>query len=270
MPSDTVIDLDRQAAAFDQYLTLMAPVADRLAEPLGELEPGATVVDIGCGTGEPGLTLLEHHPKLQLLGIDASAPLLVIARHKAQRRGLDQARFEEMNSQALAIDGGSVEAVVSRFGLLSFADPLVEAGELARILRPGGTLCIAAWDAVTMNTASFAIMTAAWEQLPGQTQSALRNQEPFTMLGRREAWLTDAGFSDLRSELFAWHAEFPDEESLWRLMSGPGVLGAIAGQLEDDVLAGIRQRFQELLQHCRRPDGSYRLPYACRVITARR
>lgn len=268
MPTD--IDFDKQAADFDQFLPLLAPVADRLVQPLAGLDPGADVLDIACGTGEPGLTLLERRPGLRLLGIDSSEAMIAVARHKAARRGLDGARFEVMNSQDLALADGAIDAVVSRFGLLSFADPVAEARQLARVLRPGGTFAIAAWDAVSMNTASFAIMTAAWEQLPPPVQGIFRRQEPFTMLGRREAWLAGAGLTDLHSELFSWDVDFPDEAALWTLVSGPGALGAFAGALDDDTLSGIRQRFDELLAHYRRDDGSYQLPFACRLITGRR
>jgi ubiquinone/menaquinone biosynthesis C-methylase UbiE len=268
VPSD--IDFDRQAADFDQFLPLLAPVADRLTEAMTGLKPGESVLDIACGTGEPGLTLLEHRPGVQLLGIDASEAMIGVARHKAARRDQADARFEVMNSQALTLDDGAVDGVVSRFGLLSFADPVAEAAELARVLRPEGRFSIAAWDAVTMNTASFAIMTAAWEQLSAPVQGLLRRQETFTMLGRREAWLTGAGLTDLQSELFTWEVDFPDEKSLWALVSGLGSLGAFAGPLDEATLTGIRHRFDDLVSHCRRADRSYRLPYACRLISGQR
>ncbi|MGW1561952.1 methyltransferase domain-containing protein [Streptomyces sp. NPDC002144] len=44
-----------------------------------------------------------------------------------------------MSSQELTVADGNIDVVVSRMGLLSSADPLSEAGEVARVLRPGGT-----------------------------------------------------------------------------------------------------------------------------------
>lgn len=268
MPSE--FDFARQAADFDQFLPLLAPVADHLVERTSGLAPGTHVLDIACGTGEPGLTLLGRRPELRLLGIDSSATMIGVARHKAAQRNLTGAQFEVMNSQDLAIQDGAVDAAVSRFGVLSFADPLAEARELARVLRPGGTFTIATWDAASMNTLSFAITTAAWDHLPAPVQAALRRQEPLTMLGRREAWLANAGLTDLTSELFSWHVDFPDEQALWQLMSGPASLAAFAGSLDDDTLAAIRHRFADMLSQYRRADDSYRLPYACRLISGRR
>jgi ubiquinone/menaquinone biosynthesis C-methylase UbiE len=264
------INFDKQAAAFDQYLPLLASVADHLVEQTTELAPGASVLDIACGTGEPGLTLLAGRPDLRLLGIDSSEAMISIARHKAARRNLTSARFEVMNSQDLAIEDGAVDAVVSRFGILSFADPLAEARELARVLRPGGTFNIATWDAASMNTLSFAITAAAWDQLPAPVQTMLRRQEPLAMVGRREASLADAGLTELNSELFSWQVDFPDEAAMWDLVSGPSSLGAFAGEIDEDTLTAIRHQFDDLLAHYRRADDSYRLPYACRLLSGRR
>jgi ubiquinone/menaquinone biosynthesis C-methylase UbiE len=261
------IDFDKQAAVFDQFLPLLASVADHLAEQTTGLPSGARVLDIACGTGEPGLTLLARRPDLHLLGIDSSDAMIGVARHKAAGRNLTGARFEVMNSQNLTIEDGTIDAVVSRFGILSFADPLAEARELARVLRPGGTFHIATWDAVSMNTLSFAIMTAAWDQLPSPVQAVLRGQEPLTMLGRREACLGSAGLTDLSSALFSWQVDFPDEQSLWDLVSGPASLGAFVAAIDEETLTGIRRRFDDMLSHYRRADDSYRLPYACRFIS---
>jgi len=258
------------AQHFDRFSAILTPVADRLAECAAGLADGVSVLDIACGTGEPGLTVRERHPGVQVLGVDASDAMVSIARRKAAERGLSGVRHEVMDSQDLAVDAGAVDVVVSRFGVLSFTDPLAEAREIMRVLRPGGTFCIAAWDATSKNVLTYAMLCAAREVLRPQLVSANRRQEQFAMPGRRESWLAAAGPSDVRSELFSWPVEFADEASMWDLAAGPAMFGRTLSGLDPDRLDTIRAEFDDLLSDYRRADGSYVLPHACRVLWGHR
>ena len=50
-------DYSALAAIFDRMLPLIAPVADAILEHVPALPAGARVLDVACGTGEPGLSL---------------------------------------------------------------------------------------------------------------------------------------------------------------------------------------------------------------------
>jgi len=263
-------DFDQVAANFDQFLPVIAPVIERMVERMAGLVPGTSVLDVACGTGEPGLTLLGRNPGVRLLGVDTSATMVGIATTKAADRGLTDARFEVMDSRHLEAEDDSTDVAVSRFGLLSFADPATEACELARVLRPGGSFTIATWDAGSKNTITYAAATAVRPWLPPQGGAAMDRQEQFAMPGRREAWLSAAGFPTVHSELFAWRVPFPDESSLWALATGPAMLGAVIGELAPARLAQAHSVFIDLLADYRRPDGSYIVPYACRVLRGSR
>lgn len=260
-------DFDQMAASFDRYLPILAPVADRIGDRLGRLEPGALLLDVACGTGEPGLTLLSRHPGTRLLGVDSSEAMTTIAARKASALGLADARYDVMDSQHLTLTSSSVDAVVSRFGLLSFAtDPRAEAREIARVLRPGGVFSIATWDAGSKNVISYALSTSLRPWLSAAIVAALERSEQFAMPGRREAWLAAARFSEVRSELFTWPVEFADEGALWEFADDP----VFTGGLGPDQLAEVRSGLLDLLTDYRSDDGSYVLPYACRVLWGER
>jgi cyclopropane fatty-acyl-phospholipid synthase-like methyltransferase len=106
---------------------------------LDRLDPGSTVVDLGCGPGDPATRLLSeaHH----VLGVDISAGQLRIAQRLAPGATLVQADVTE-----LALRPGAVDAVVSFFALghlpgASHAPLLARIGEW---LRPGGLLLTSA------------------------------------------------------------------------------------------------------------------------------
>jgi cyclopropane fatty-acyl-phospholipid synthase-like methyltransferase len=102
---------------------------------LEELRPGAVVVDLGCGAGEPATRLLaESH---RVIGMDASLEQLRLARSAAPTALLVQADITQ-----LSVRPGSVDAVASFYALGHVPSerhaPLF--GAIARWLRPGGLL----------------------------------------------------------------------------------------------------------------------------------
>ena len=270
MSSQVSFDFDRLADGFDQMLPVLAPVTHRIIHHVPEPAAGAKVLDIACGTGEPGLTLAQRFPGVALLGVDAAEPMVGIARTKAARRAITGVRFAVQNSQELDLPDADTDLVVSRFGVLSFADPAAESRELARVMRPGAALSIATWDAASKNILSYAISVAVGEWLPAPVTAAMQRLEHFAMPGRRERWLSQAGLAEVDSELWSWLVEFPDESAMWELATGPAMLGAVLKDVDDDVLASARVRFGDLLSDYRRSDGSFALPYACRLMWGRR
>jgi cyclopropane fatty-acyl-phospholipid synthase-like methyltransferase len=100
---------------------------------LDRLPAGSTVVDLGCGPGDPATRLLSerHHTT----GVDLSAGQLSIARRLAPRASLVQADLDELALQPLSVD-----AVVSfyAFGHLPSEahGPLID--RIGGWLRPGG------------------------------------------------------------------------------------------------------------------------------------
>ena len=104
LPSENTLDMgfDRMAKEFDQWLPFFEPSTDSLIAH-ASVSAGESILDIACGTGEPGLTLAERNPGISLLGIDAAEPMVNIARAKAAARGLANARFEVMKSPDLTV-----------------------------------------------------------------------------------------------------------------------------------------------------------------------
>jgi S-adenosylmethionine-diacylgycerolhomoserine-N-methlytransferase len=53
------------------------------------LEPGARLVEIGCGTGRNLIAIARRYPHAKLYGLDASAQMLLTAREQLARAGLE-------------------------------------------------------------------------------------------------------------------------------------------------------------------------------------
>jgi ubiquinone/menaquinone biosynthesis C-methylase UbiE len=79
-------DFNQMANSFDRYLPQIHPVALALLDHLPAPDPGATVLDVACGTGEPGLTLARRSPEVRVLGVDSASAMIEVAQGKAARR----------------------------------------------------------------------------------------------------------------------------------------------------------------------------------------
>jgi arsenite methyltransferase len=111
---------------------------------LGQIEEGATVLDLGCGAGTDLLIAAQMvGPGGKAIGIDMTAAMLERARSSAQEMGLDNVEFYEGLIESLPLDDESVDAVISN-GVIDLApDKNVVFAEIDRVLRPGGRLQVA-------------------------------------------------------------------------------------------------------------------------------
>jgi ubiquinone/menaquinone biosynthesis C-methylase UbiE len=112
---------------------------------LAELRPGASVLDIGCGTGTLALEAQARVGESGLVvGVDPAPRQLGRARAKATRHRLP-VEFRLGVIEALPFPDGSFDAVLSTLMMHHLPDDLKRRGltEIRRVLKPGGRLVVA-------------------------------------------------------------------------------------------------------------------------------
>lgn len=261
-------DFERIAARYDRIAPNMQPVTDALLHRLPGIEDGGQVLDIGSGTGEPGLTLARRAPGVQVLGIDAQPAMVAVARRKAAAEPVANARFEVMEAEKLDVATDGVAAVVSQNGLLLFGDPVASAAETARVLPPGGHLSLAVWDRPQLNTFTVLALSTLGEVLEADAVPGVAWMDDLAAPGRRERWLRDAGLRSVHSELFRWTSHLRDFAAVRDLME-IGPFGPFFAGLDADRSDHAYDHLEHLVEDHRAPDGSYRIPMACRLIWGR-
>jgi len=110
---------------------------------LAGIEPGESVLDVGCGTANLSFAVLRSVPGAVVTGHDPDAGALRIAARKAGRRGVRLSLVQGYADRLLPEDG-SVDHVVSSLALHHVDDAGREGfgREAHRILRPGGRVTI--------------------------------------------------------------------------------------------------------------------------------
>ena len=265
-PTPGLPDYNALAAVFDRFLPLIQPVTGAILEHLPALPAGARVLDVACGTGEPGLSLARRSPDVQLLGVDAAAGMLEVARAKAEREQLANVRFEVMSAEILACADGSMDAVVSRFGLLMFGDVAASARELARVLRRGGHFSVAVWHDMNKNTLVNTVIGALRPHVDPEQFAAFDRLTEVDVASR----LKDAGIAESHAAPFSWSYDFPHWEAVWDFAAGPGLFGKHFTDMDEATKEQVRAELTAASAGYVQRDGRYHIPHTCRLWSGRR
>jgi len=113
---------------------------------------GARILDVATGSGNVALPLAQRGATVT--GVDIAPNLLVQARERAAAENL-AIIFDEGDAEQLPYADASFDAVATMFGAMFAPRPEIVASELARVLKPGGTLAMANWNPGSFTGAMF-------------------------------------------------------------------------------------------------------------------
>ena len=101
------------------------------------------VLDLATGTGDLAIEIARRVPGATVIGIDPSSQMLAIAEKKVAKRGLaERVTLQVGDAQALPLANCSVDAATIAFGIRNVPDRVKGLRELARVVRPGGRICV--------------------------------------------------------------------------------------------------------------------------------
>ena len=153
-----------------RYDGMLAAFGDMVLER-AELASGEAVLDIGCGCGSTTLAAAAAVAQGAVIGADLSAPMLARAREDAAAAGLTNATFVEADVQVYPFAASSFDAVISRFGVMFFNDPVAAFVNMRSATKAGGRLSFVCWQPLIANQ---------WLVVPG---AALAEHVPFPDMG---------------------------------------------------------------------------------------
>ncbi len=151
------------------------------------------ILDLGCGTGSTTLMLKQTFPKAEVIGLDLSPYMLVVAEHKAQKAGLD-IQWRHGNAEHTGLPDASFDLVTA--SLLFHETPIAVS---KAILRESFRLLKAGGEASILDGNQNMLRQTEW-----LTQIF---EEPYIQLyasGSVDAWMGAAQFEMIRTQDLWW------------------------------------------------------------------
>ena len=103
----------------------------------------ADILDVATGTGDLAIKLAREIPGVRVTGVDLSEQMLAIGRDKVRLAALsDRISLSKADCLALPMADASFDAVTVAYGVRNFEHLAQGYREMARVLRPGGMLCV--------------------------------------------------------------------------------------------------------------------------------
>jgi len=188
--------VERQAALD----SLLAPIQELLIAR-ADIQPGEHLLDIGCGCGATTIAAAEKvGASGHVLGLDVSAPMLIRANELAPR----EAPLNLVQGDAMVhhFKAASRDLVISRLGVMYFADPVRAFLNIRTALRSEGRVAFTCWRELRDNPWALQPLQAVYDHLP--KLPGLRPHGPDDFAFGSSEWvehvLSEAGLRRVRLE----------------------------------------------------------------------
>ena len=217
-------------------------ISDALAHAAQRLNAGEgqKILDVATGTGWTARNVARRGAQVTAVDI---APELLAAAEELSAHVRPPIVFQHADAERLPFPSAHFDGIISTFGVMFALDQAQAAAELARVCRPGGRLCIAAW-APGGSVAEFFGLIAKHAKAPPPPASPLNWGEPAgieKLLGNAFSLTCEPGVSD------AFHES---TEDIWAWYTrGFGPLKQLAGSLGPEGLRALRADIDSYHRH---------------------
>jgi SAM-dependent methyltransferase len=250
------MSFDVPPAAYRSFMGRFSePLALEFVEVAG-LEPGQTVLDVGCGPGALTEVLVERLGAERLAAADPSELFVEYARSLLPGVDVRLASAEDLPFPDATFDAALAQLVVH-----FMADPVAGLRQMARVTRPGGVVAACVWD----HAGGGGPLATFWRAVRDTDGKA---QDESGLAGVREGHLGElartAGLSDVEESRLTVEVGYQSFEEWWTPYTlGVGPAGAYVGGLDEPQQDALRQRCAELL-----PDAPFAVPASAWCVRA--
>lgn len=234
------------------FLNPMGDEIIQLLKPSGN----DVVLDVGSGTGEPGLTIATMLTGGKVIINDIAEDMVEIARENAERRGIKNIETDTSDVCQLPFADNTFDAISCRFGFMFFPDMLLAAKEMVRVLKPGGRIATSVWNVPDKNFWVTAIMSSINKNL--QPAPSLPGA-PGMFRCAKEGFMKDlfiqAGLKNITESEIYGKLDCGNAEGYWNFMNEvAGPVAAALGKVDEEMKAIIKTEVIKSVEE-RYPDG---------------
>lgn len=261
---DVVSGTQAFASGGEAYDAFMGRYAVRLAPlmaDLAEVTAGQRALDVGCGTGALTGELVRRLGADRVAGCDPAPAQLSACADRYP--GVD---LRDSAAEHLPFEDASFDVALAQLVLHFVSDPERAAGEMGRVVRPGGRVVACVWDV----GGGMEMLRAFWDAAAAVDPSAsdeLRTMR-FGRAGELPALLSGAGLADVREEQLVVEVRYQDVDELWStLLLGVGRAGTYLVAQPRELQERLRTAYLGRLGH---PGGPVTLRAVARAAVGRR
>jgi len=182
-----------------------------------QLPQGSRGLDAGCGIGLPALLLIEAvGPAGHVTGLDISAEFLLHAKEIVNKSGLsEQISLQKGDVNELPFDDDTFDWVWSSdcVGYPASEEPLPLLRELARVVKPGGSVAILAWSSQQL-LPGYPLLEARLNATCSALIPCVKGKRSESHFVRALGWFRQAGFEEPTAQTFAGDVYAPLSEDI--------------------------------------------------------
>ncbi|MEO1061078.1 MAG: methyltransferase domain-containing protein [Actinomycetota bacterium] len=191
---------------------------------LGELVPGRSLLDVGCGPGTLTADLADRVAPGRVVALDAAEDVLAEARATLDARGRSDVEVVVGDVYALDLPDDTFDVVHAHQVLQHLGDPVAALRELRRVARPGGRVAVRDADYEAMTWWPDVPELDRWLDVYRATARA-NGAEPDA--GRRLLdWARQAGFADIEASASVWCFSSEADRRWWGSLWADRCLGS--------------------------------------------
>ena len=210
---------------------------------------GKSWIDIGCGTGELTYQIAATCSPAKILGIDSSEGFITSVRER-----VPSADFSVGNAVGLDLPDRSMDLAVCGLVLNFIPDKQKAVSEMARIVRPGGTVALYVWDYAGHMQIMRYFFDTALEFDPGSSEYDDGVNAPICRPQPLIDTFESAGLVDVETTAIDIPTPFVDFDDYWTpFLGGTGSAPKYCMSLDEDLRNRIRDSVRAKLPTG--PDG---------------
>ena len=234
---------------------ILGPAADALIDWL-DLDAGQNILDVGCGPAVATLRIVRRtNAPEQIIGVDNNAGMIQAAREVAP-----DIEFTVADAATLPFEDGSFDFVLSAQTIQFLPDQPAAITDMARVLKPGGTLALSTWADVTRSPHFDALLTVSTKYFGADVAGKFGAAFSLPSRDAVEGLLTQAGLHAVTTRTVTLHLTFDRLDQFIPLHFAATPLAGAFADASETIQRAIVKEIQARLERYIGDDGRPTVP----------
>lgn len=245
---------------------VLQPAHDTLLA-MAQLLPGQRIVEIACGTGIVTVRAARMvEPGGSVLATDLSGRMVERTHARCLESGIECVSASRMDAQKLDVADGTFDAAICALGLMYVPDTRAAIAEMARVVRPRGTVVATVWGE-RKNCGWAEIFPIVDRQVASEVCPMFFG---LGAPGALKSQFEEHGIHDIEGVRRKETMTFSDEPSLLRAMIDGGAVALAAKRFSPEVRGEVEAEFLASVRQWRDGSGGYAIPVEFVTMKGRR